>query len=240
MTTFEIPQDVEQENNDRVGVKRLLPTGAYPMLVKLAYYSFTKGGAKALNLTLQPVDSELGEVRQTLYVASGDAKGNLTYYVNKKTGKKHLPPDMHTDNQLAQVTLGKSITEVPTAQKTVKIYDYDTKKEEPVEVPVLVEMLNTQFVAGIISVAENKRALNPASGAYEPTNEIREFNEVEKLFNKDNFSVQEMRDKVETPVFLEEWKGLRPPEYVNSDVKEVANAPRTSTNTAPPSNDLFS
>jgi hypothetical protein len=84
-------------------------------------------------------------------------------------------------NSLCLLTLGKEISELTTEEKVLNIYSPDAKAEVPTKVQVLMDLLNQEILVGLIKQTVDKTAKD-AAGAYQPTGETREENEIDKFF----------------------------------------------------------
>jgi hypothetical protein len=197
-------QDVEiKEDKDSVGGSFLVESGAYMSTIKLAYMAKSKGGALALNVHLETEDGDT--LRQQMWVTSGDAKGNKTFYVTKD-GEKRFLPGYNVANALCLLVLGKEIGDLETETKVVNLYDFDAKKELPTKVEALVDLKGGKIIAGIIKEIVDKNIKNDA-GVYVPGGETREQNELDKMFRADDgLTVQEIKGEVTEAAFLEKWR----------------------------------
>lgn len=177
-------------------------SGLYPVTIGMAYLQKSKGGALGLFLTLVTEDKK--EIRQTLYVTSGDAKGNKNYY--EKDGEKFYLPGFNVANSLALLTLGKEISELDTEDKVINLYSFDAKAEIPTKVPVIMDLLNQEIIVGIIRQTVDKNVKNDATGLYEANGETRDENEIDKFFRaKDKMTTAEIRAQATEPAFYTTW-----------------------------------
>jgi hypothetical protein len=145
------------------------------------------------------------EIRQQLWMTSGTAKGCKNYYEDKNGEKKYLPGFL-TANALALLTTGKEISDQDTEEKVVALWSSTAKAEVPTKVPMLMDMLGKQVIAGIIKQTVDKTAKSP-SGEYVPTGETKEENEIDKLFQASTRrTTAEIRAGAETGVFIDSWK----------------------------------
>lgn len=194
-------EDVQGEK-DSLGGGGVLDSNIYPTRVDLAYVDKSKGGALALNLHLVTPDGK--NHRETLWIASGDAKGNKPYYQDQQGNKKFLPGYIVADS-LAQITLNKSIADLDTEEKTVKLHDWEAKKELPKKVQVITELLGQEVYAGIVKETVDKK-VNDGNGNYVATGETRDQNVIDKFFSAENkLTLPEMKAKEESPVFFDKW-----------------------------------
>lgn len=194
--------DAIQEEEDRLGGPGLLDSGVYDGKLSMAYVSESAGGAMALNVHF---DVNGRTLRQTFYMTSGRAKGQKNYY-ETKTGEKKYLPGFNMANSLALLTVAKEIGNLNPENKMIKLWNRDAGKEVPTEVPVLTELLNQEITLGVIRQTVDK-VQKTDSGAYEPTGETREENEIDKFFRfKDKLTTAEIRAGSTEPGFYDSWK----------------------------------
>jgi len=222
MNQLAIGSDIEKGNPDSLGGGYTKNTGLYPANVDMAYMSKSKGGALALNLHLK-LASDKSVIRQTLWVTSGDAKGNKNYYVNQ-AGKKFLLPGMQLANQIAIITTGQEMAALTPEAKTIKLWDRDAGAEKPQEVPVVTAMLGKPLLIGLLKHREN-RNVNDGSGNYVPSREERIFNEIDKVFYPDGFSVTEKEAQAEEAKFHKQWAAKYSEDYVEDDYDATVAGP---------------
>jgi hypothetical protein len=193
--------DVENEV-DSVGSGGLVDSGIYNSIVEMAYFSKATSGAMALNVWLKTEEGRI--IRNTMYVTSGDAKGNKNYYETKDGEKRYLP-GMNLANSLAILTVGQEIADLTPEQKIVPIYDFEEKKDINQEVPVLTALLGKPIKAGVLKQTVSKR-VKQADGTYAATAETREENEIDKFFRaSDNMTVTEARANATEASFINTW-----------------------------------
>ena len=188
---------------DSIGGNGPVESGLYLSTVTMAYISKATSGALGLVLTLK---TELGrEVRQTLWMTSGTAKGGKNYY--EKDGEKHYLPGFTHANALCLLTVGKEISQLETEQKVINLYSAEAKAEVPTKVDVVMDLLNQQIIAGLIKQTVDKTKKNDATGVYEATGETREENEIDKFFRaKDRMTTAEIRAQAEEATFIGSWE----------------------------------
>jgi len=219
-----IGADIEKEDTDVIRGKGCyaIDTGLYPMIIDVAYLEKSKGGALGLNLHLKPADGGKQVVRQTLWITSGDKKGNKNYYVTKNN-KHRLLPGMILADLIANITAGSTMQAVAknAEKKTIKLYDFEIRAEKPTEVNAMVDMIGKPILVGIHKHRTNKNEAN-AAGIYEPIGKERVFNEIDKVFHPDGFSVAEKAAEAKAPVFVNTWKNDFDASYVNDTYKAVS------------------
>lgn len=180
-----------------------LESGLYNCTVNMAYLNKSAGGALGLVVNLKTPDNR--EVRQTLWMTSGTAKGGTNYYTDKNGEKQFLPGFNHA-NGLCLLSVGKEISAMDTETKVVKIWSSEAKAEVPTKVEVLTDLLGQEILVGLLKQKVDK-TVKSDSGTYVPTGEFREENEIDKLFRaKDRMTTAEIRAKAEEASFAFTWE----------------------------------
>ena len=192
---------IASEKDSVGGSSGPLASGLYPMTVAMAHISKSDGGATGLVLSLKTQDNK--EVRQTLWMTSGTAKGGKNYY--EKDGVKNYLPGFLLAQSLCLLAAGKEVSAVDIEQKVINLYSYDAKAEVPTKVNVVMDLLNKQILVGMIKQTVDKNAKN-AAGVYVPTGETREENEIDKLFHAETqLTTAEIKAKATEGVFVNTW-----------------------------------
>ena len=222
---LDVTSDVVSDEKDTLGGGYLLESGVYDMLIEMAYFDKSKGGAKCLNISCKG-DNDTN-FRQTIYFTN---KAGKAYY--ERDGKKHTLPGYNQLNALSLLSVGKEFKDLDTEEKMVNVYDYDQKKEVPMAKEVAMSLIGGKIKLGITKTIENKNTLQ--GNAYKPTNDKRTFNEINKVFRQsDGLTVTEIKASVSTPEFLpkweDEWDGKD-----NDKFKEIAGAPAAQGSTGAP------
>lgn len=198
-----VDNDIKQEQ-DVIGGFGPLESNIYESTITMAFLQKSRSGALGFHVHFETDDKKT--YRQTLYVTSGDAKGNKNYYVNQKGEKHYLPGFDHAD-AMCLLTVGKGLAEMDTEDKVVNVYSPEAGKEVPTTVPVLTELLGKKVLVGLKKQIEDKRAKNPNTNQYEPTGETRESNEIDKIFRaEDGFTTAEIRAQADKAAFVHTWK----------------------------------
>lgn len=192
-----------QNETDSVGGGGVLETGLYKSTITLPYLNKSKGGALGLNIHFKNEDGR--EFRQTLWMASGDAKGNKNYYENKQGDRKYLPGFLHAD-AICLLTMGKGVAEMDTEMKVVNVYSPEAGAEVPTQVEVLTDLIGQEILVGLQKQISDKNIKND-QGIYVPSGETREENEIDKIFRAtDGMTTAEIRAKAEEASFVATWK----------------------------------
>jgi len=188
---------------DSVGSSGPIESGLYPAVISLAYLTKSAGGA--VGLVLNAKTQQGREVRQTLWMTSGTAKGGTNYYTDKDGAKQYLP-GFNLANSLALLAVGKEISELSTETKVVNAYSPEAKAEVPTKVEMLVDLLGKDIIVGLIKQTVDKTQKNDA-GVYVPTGEVREENEIDKFFRaRDRMTTAEIRGQATEATFIETWE----------------------------------
>jgi hypothetical protein len=198
--------EAHEEVADRLGGFALFPTDIYEAKIKMAYAGASQKGARFVHLIADIGGKEYSE---TIYVTNKD--GQNFYHpkdANGKpdTSKKNTMPGYVTVDDICLLTTGKPLNEQDSEEKIVKIFDYESKKEVPTSVPVLVELLGTDIRLAIQQSKEDKNKQNESTGLYEPTGETRDTNNIEKAFHFDTkMTVVEIRQEAKEATFHDAW-----------------------------------
>jgi hypothetical protein len=148
-------------------------------------------------------DAQGKEYRETIWVTN---RQNQNFYLDKNDKSKKVPlPGFTTIDDICLATTGKPLSEQPSEEKVVNIYDFEAKKEVPTTVKMLVEVLGKQVSLGIMKQLVNKQAKNSA-GVYEDTADTREENCIDKVFHHpSNLTIPEAKKGVQTAAFYPAW-----------------------------------
>ena len=191
------------DEKDSIGGSGPLDSGLYNCTVSMAHITKSAGGAIGLVLTLKTQDNK--EIRQTLWMTSGTAKGGKNYY--EKDGEKHYLPGFIAAHALCLLSVGKEIGQMDTETKVINLYSSEAKAEVPTKVEVVMDLLGQEIIAGVIKQTVDKTKKNETTGEYEATGETREENEIDKFFRaKDRMTTSEIRAQAEEATFINSWE----------------------------------
>ena len=192
--------DITDNETDVIGGRGPWASGVYPVTIEMAYLDEGKSGAVSINFTF--VNSDAKKVKMTEYITSGTAKGRRNYY--EKGGKKFYLPGFNKLNNICLLAAGKDFSELEIQKKLIKVYDFNSRKEEPQKKQVVMGLLGKEVKLGILHVIEDKRAKD-TEGKYVPTGETRETNEIAKVFRmEDGKTITEIRGQGDA-AFIEKW-----------------------------------
>lgn len=195
---------IANEKDSIGGGSRVLESGIYTFTIQHAYIGKSTGGAISLNLNLKTEDNK--ELKQQLWVTSGTAKGGKNYYIDKNGDKQYLPGFVMA-NSLCLLALGKEISELDTEQKVISVYNTEAKAEVPTKVDMLMDLVGKDITAAVFKQIVDKTKKNESTGAYDPTGETREENELDKFFRaSDKKTTAEIRAQAEEATFVHTWE----------------------------------
>ena len=192
MAEWDLPNTVENTSTERVGGGGFLwESGVYKAVIKMVYLDQAKSGAISFNIVLQ--NEEGKELREAMYIKSGNAKGNKTYY--EKDGKQYPLPGYSTANSMCVAAINKTLAETlaDIEKKSVNVYDFEAKKELPVERPVPMALINQTITVAVHQITEDKNIQN-AAGEYVPSGDTRTKNECKFFGNADGITAEEIQE----------------------------------------------
>ena len=223
---------------DSIGGGGVLDSGLYMATITLAYVTKSAGGATGMVLHFK-TDSKR-DIRQTLWMTSGTAKGGKNYY--EKDGQKNYLPGFLLAQSLALLAAGKEVSDLDIETKVVSIYNREAKAEVPTKVEMVMDLMNKPILIGLVKQKVDKTA-KADSGEYVPTGETREENEIDKFFRaSDRKTTAEIRAQVEEASFVDVWN-----DKWNGQVKDksgkggngTAGVPAKAASTKKPQASLF-
>jgi len=202
MGEWDLPTDVATDSSiERVGGGGFFwESGVYDATIKLAYLN-QNPTTKSVSINIILKNSNGKELSETLFIKSGTEKGSKTYYTTKDGTKRPLPGYAVADSlciAAGQGSLSKCID--AAEQKTVNIYDYDARKELPVQRPVLITLLNKAIKVAVHQVKEDKTVKNEAN-QYVPTGDSRTKNECKFFGNSEGKTAEEITKGKEATMF---------------------------------------
>ena len=193
-----LTSDGLEESQDRLGGFSPFDSDIYIGTIKVAYAGTSSGGATSVSVV---VDADGKEYRETFYVTN---KKGENFFISQDKKKVPLPGFTVVDD-ICLIASGKPLANQETEETVINLYDFDAKKELPKSVPMLTDLVGQKIALGILKQLENKNAKN-AAGEYEPTEETRETNVVDKVFHPEmKLTVAEARNGKEDPEFWDKW-----------------------------------
>lgn len=197
MFNNQITTDDIEESGDRLGGYKTYPSDAYEAIIKLAYGTESADGAKGLVCHFD-IDGE--EYRETFWVIG---KSGHNYYVDKNNKKQFLM-GYTVANDMMLFATGKPLNEQNWEEKEVKIYNKETKAEEPKAAMVAVDALGQKVVIGLL-LKDRWKSVKTDAG-YVDSDETQEENSVDKMFHPENFAtVTEVKKQLPLGDFYAKW-----------------------------------
>lgn len=169
--------------------KRTFNSDVYDATIKMAFAGQAASGARFVTLNLV-IDGK--DYSETIYVSNKEGKNT---YV--KDGKEFYLPGFLLLNGIAVMACQKGLFDLAAdvETRTVKLYDYEAKKEVATDVPAIIPLLGKQIRIAILEEEYAKTKKNDATGKYDPTGEYAVKNSIVKVYNTEtNQTPAEMRD----------------------------------------------
>ncbi len=178
-----------------------IPSDVYEATLKTVYAGQSQRGAQNLTIIYEANDREISEV---IYFTNKDGEN---FYKNKQDPKKKSPlPGFTTVNDLCLLATGFPLKEQKSETKTVKVWDWESRKEIPKPVECLTALHGKAIDLGVLEICENKQKAND-QGVYVPTAETRMKNEINKIFHSDTkCTVLELRNGIEKGEVITTWR----------------------------------
>lgn len=170
----------EKIEDDFVGGGGVFDTDIYSGTIKYAYLGkSSRSEARSLNYSIVIGTKEHNG---TIWMTNG--QGGVTYE-DKKTGEEKNLPGFNQVNSLAMLLLSKEVGELEVEEKTLSLYDFESKKEIPQAVQCFTELHGEEVQIALQRQTVDKTQKNEATGMYDPTGETRDVNEIVKFFPAD-------------------------------------------------------
>lgn len=196
-----LKSDGLEKSEDRLGGYQPLETDIYTGTIKAMYAGKSDGGAMSVSIIVDIGGGK--EYRETLWVTN---KNGENFFLNQQDKTKKVPlPGFTVADDICLITVEKPLAEMDTEQRVIKLFNYDTKKEENTSVDMLIEAIGKPVSLGIVKELRNKSVKN-ADGKYEDTAETRTVNAIEKVFHPEaKMTVAEAREGANTAAFWDNW-----------------------------------
>ena len=215
--TGPVGQNVEKEKDFS---KRTVDTDAYLGTIKMIFAGQAASGAR--NVTLQLKLDDGREYNETVYLSNKEGKNT---YV--KDDKEYYLPGFLLMNNMALMTTGKGLHELAAdvETRTVKLYDYDAKKELPQDVPAIIPMIGKRVLVAIVEEEYEKQTKNQSTGKYEGNGEYGVKNTIVKCYDPETrqtaVEIREEKEATQLDSWLEANKGkLKTVERTNAPANQ--------------------
>jgi hypothetical protein len=184
----------EKVEDDYIGGGGVLDTDVYSAEIKYAFIGkSSKSDARCLNLCLKIGSME---IQRMIWMTNG--AGEVTYK-DKKTGEEKNLPGFNQVNSLCMLLASKEVGDMDVEEKTLNLYDYESKKEIPQAVDCFTELHGLSLQVAIQKQIVDKTEKNENTGEYDPTGETRETNEFIKFFPEDRLvTISEVAHYIES------------------------------------------
>ena len=187
-----------EQARDSLGGGGAIDTDSYTGTIKLAYAGASSGGARFLAVH---IDLDGREYRETLYVTN---KQGQNFY--EKGGKKIPLPGFTVANDLALLATGYPLSGQTIEEKIASLYNFEERKEIPTKVQAVTSLMGKEITVGVLKSIVDKTKKNEQTGAYDPTGETREENNIDKVFHAETKkTVSEFTGGVESAEFHDKW-----------------------------------
>lgn len=221
-SNLERKSNVEKPKDTLGGGFQTLPSDVYDAVISMAYVSQSTGGAQYIEFEFKLPEGKIH--KETVYVTSGDAKGNKFTY--EKNGKEFYLPGYILADEICAVASEQLLSQQDSDIRLVEVYDFDKKQKVQKEYPVLIDLIGKKLKLGILEIKENKK--EKIGGTWKNTNEFRNSNNINKVFNEDGLTTIQLMDGETETSFMDSWleknKG-----NVKNEYKEVAGSSGNSS-----------
>lgn len=220
-------------DKDTLGGFRVHDSGVYDFTISAAYAGKSSGGANSMTFVGKLADGS--DFSFTEWVTAGTAKGGKSFTVNDKGEAQYLP-GYNRANAICMLLLEKGLDGLVWETKIIKKYSKEAQGDVNTEVAMAIELLGKTIALGIQKQIVNKQKLNQSTNKYEDTNESREVNEVDKIFQAGSRrTLQEALAKQAEGEFVLKW--LEANKEPRNRFKAVAGAPAAGVPGAAPTGD---
>lgn len=204
-------ENLEQEQD--VIYSSLRESDIYPMTIEMAHVVTASSGAMGIRFIFK--DESGRKYEETVYISTKEGKN---YFVPKQSPETKRPLMGFTiANDICVFATGSPLATQQTEKKIVEQYDPELKKRTNKEAEVLTTLLGAKVQLGIQKILSNKEAM--IDGVYQPTDETREFNATNKVFNAEGKTLNELVG--EKPAeFKEDWLKANKGKLINRTKKD--------------------
>lgn len=182
-----------KDEAERVGGGYYVPeSGIYEYTITKAYADESKSGSQCIALELTSAEHTF---EPKIYYTTGKAKGQNTFY--ERDGEKKSLPSFLLMQDLCMILTGKELAEQDTEIKSVKLYDYEAKKDIAKKREVLVDLLGNKILVAVRKVLED--------GYKDPSKEVTKL-DIKKFFDAETkLTATETINEAEEHDFYTKW-----------------------------------
>lgn len=216
--------NVEQEKDFS---KRTVDTDVYTAVIKMIFAGQAKSGARFVTIQMKLASGK--DYSETIYITNKEGKN--TY---EKDGKESYLPGYLLVNNMAIMATGKGLHDLAedVETRTVKLYDFNEKKELPTDVPAIIPMIGKQVRVAIQEEEYEKQKLNDTTKKYEGTGEVAVKNQIVKVYdpetNKTAVEIRDDKEATQHDAWLEAYRGKIKTATVSAAPTNQKNAPTKS------------
>jgi hypothetical protein len=202
--------NLEQTNDakqqaEKVGGNFISKTGKYDGIVRMAYAVPSKS-SDSIGIRVI-IDTDSGEIQETVYISYQDGK---TYKTNDK-GEKIENFGFTKMKRLNYLLTGNN--SIPnTEKKTIKIYDYDAKKDVPKEMDVITEWIKKPITVLAVAVKEFKQ--KNVNGTYVDTDEVKNKMDIKAYVDFETGKTATEKENGEDAEYIKKWLDKYTSDYV--------------------------
>jgi len=185
---------IQDTPQDMLPGRKLLESDVYGATLGVCYLRESPKGAVGMTITAK-INKQ--DYEETIYFTNREGED---YYT--RNNKDYPLPGKSKLNSLCMLATGKGLLEQSTDVRHLTLYEKGKKVEnKPVE--ILPDLKGKQLIFGIVKVKENKT--KRVNEKYRLTDEVREYNEIDTIANKDMFTYAELAAGIKEPAFLQKW-----------------------------------
>lgn len=157
----------------------LFDTNIYPATIKAAYLQKAqRTDAQSLNIIFTVKGKEM-----PIQIWMTTRDGSVTYK-DKKTGEERNLPGYSQVNAICMLIAGKDVGDMEVEEQTLKLFDYDAKKDLPKAVDCFTELHGMAIQIAIQRQIVDKNERN-SDGKYVPMGKTKEIMDLVKVFPED-------------------------------------------------------
>lgn len=196
-----VASDVEDGHVDALGGGGgKIPSGVVPAKITAMYGITSDKGALSVQVEAVVTDGEHKDrkIYNRLYCVNASGE---TFY-EREGKKRHYAGFLIADAIALCATEGElGLTDLEEEERTVKVRE--DGKEVQKRVPMFVDCIGAEINVGLV-LANKYKQVNQ-DGTYIDSDEVIQINEWDHIFDAEGFTVKELLEEVEEPVFIEQW-----------------------------------
>lgn len=203
--SLKLDNDIEIDEKDVISGVFTVDSDIYDLTIDMAYLDMSQNEAKRFHLHVVKPEKNIS-LKFSFTLSTNKFNGKRNYYIDQRTNKKKALPGYSQVNAISMLSVGIGLGDLKQVEKTIKVFDYDLKKEMPVNKPVFTELLGKPITLGIKKEIVNVKKQNKKTKKYEPTAKTRTINEVDRVFRtSDHLTIAEAKAKETTPKHYIWW-----------------------------------